>query len=81
MAEVELDIAEPVAHLRAGGKLLAALRRDGLAVTARQSRELDLVCAVALPPTSSRDSAICDCHQAGPSRLADERVVLPLTEP
>ena len=34
MAEVELDIAEPVAHLRAEGDLLAALRRDGLAVTA-----------------------------------------------
>ena len=34
MAEVELDTAEPVAHLRAGGDLLAAIRRDGLAVTA-----------------------------------------------
>jgi len=34
MAEVELDTAEPVAHLRAEGKLLAALRGDGLAVTA-----------------------------------------------
>ena len=42
MAEVELDTAEPVAHLRAGGKLLAALRGGGLAVTARQSRDFDL---------------------------------------
>ncbi len=42
MAEVELDTAEPVAHLRAGGELLAAIRRDGLTRTARQSRDLDL---------------------------------------
>ena len=42
MAEVELDIAEPVAHLRAGGDLLAAIRRGGLEVTARQSRDFDL---------------------------------------
>jgi len=34
MAEVELDTAESLAHLRAEGDLLAALRGGGLAVTA-----------------------------------------------